>query len=210
MSGAKYPITRLLAKIISDHASSEGEFITEVLGYRNVEKGLRRLHFWTEEGGEGAHQRIIGQIAQASGRGEELERAIAATREMKAKECEAAFLERCRGEAETFRPFLCPIGSQSVPEGICIFGMTGGHRRWTKIEIPQSVLDLTGDDLFLALLPYMIQYKNKYNGCVPFFSTLTGFRFVRLIDYFQFTADGQLAEHVNKPYRLGTCSVRLG
>ena len=74
----------------------------------------------------------------------------------------------------------------------------------------QSVLNLSGENLFLALLPYMIQYENKYKGCVPFFGSLTGFRFVLLVDYFQFTAEGKLTAHVNKPFRLGVCSVRLG
>ena len=137
MSGAsKYPISELLAEIIAQHASSEMTFVAEHLGYRDGERGLRRLRLWMETG-EG-HQRIINQIAQVTGRGEDLQKAIAATREMKREELEANFLEQCREEAATFRPFLCAIGSQSVPEGICNFGIMGGHGRWTIIELPRA------------------------------------------------------------------------
>ena len=209
MSGAKYPITLLLAELISDHTSSEEDFITRSLGYRNVEKGLRRLHFWTEEGGEEAHQRIIGQIARATGRGEELERAIEATREMRANEYEAAFLERCKAEAETFRPFLCAVGTHSVPEGICLFGMTGGFKRWTMIGLPDSVLDLPLEEQIPALMPCMEEYKNRYGGQCPFFGPLLSFKFVRLMDYIQFDAHGRLVQHVQQPFRVGQCSVWL-
>ena len=112
MSGA-YPISKLLSEIVGD---DEVAFMTERLGYRDAMKGVRRIRLWIESG-EG-HRRIIGQIARVSGRGDELERAIAATREMRANEYEVAWLEKCRAEAATFRPFLCAIGSHSIPEGI--------------------------------------------------------------------------------------------
>jgi hypothetical protein len=206
-SASKYPIAELLSEIISEHASCDADFVTDVLGYRDVAKGLRRIYLWY--GSNGGHQRIINHIARVTGRGEELERAIAATREMTTREWEESWLERCKAEAATFRPFLCATGAHSVPTQICIFGMTGGHRRWTMIETPQSVLDLSVEDLVPALLPYMHLYKQQNRGNVPFFGTMTGFRFVRLVDYFQFDADGNLVELVDKPFRLGSCSVSL-
>jgi hypothetical protein len=36
---------------------------------------------------------------------------------------------------------------------------------------------------------------------------VTGFRFVRLIDYFQFGADGVLVGQVDKPFRRGVASI---
>jgi hypothetical protein len=104
---------------------------------------------------------------------------------------------------------LWAIGKDSVPNGICIFGMTGGNRKWRVIEVPQSVLDPSPDDQPSALLRYMNQHKEQHNGAVPFFGVLTGFKFVRLVDYFQFNAPGRLVEHVHKPFRLGGCSVSL-
>ena len=51
--------------------------------------------------------------------------------------------------------------------------------------------------------------KEKYKGAVPFLGKLTGFKFVRLVEYFDFDAWGQLRGHVNKPFRNGECSVEL-
>jgi hypothetical protein len=181
--------------------------VAQQLGYRDAEKGLRRLHLWTETGT--GHQRIIHQIARATGRDVDLEAAIAATTEMKRNQWAAEFLEHCRGEAAAFRPFLCAFGTHTVPEGICIFGMTGGFKRWTITELPDTLLDLTLEDQIPALQPFMARYKEQYSGQVPFFGVLSGFKFVRLIDYIRFGADGHFVEHVQKPFRLGQCSVRL-
>jgi hypothetical protein len=206
-SASQYPIGQLISEIIREHASSEVAFVAQQLGYRDAEKGLRRLHLWTETG-EG-HQRVIRQIARATGRDEDLEAAIAATTEMKRNEWEAEFLEHCRGEAATFRPFLSAFGSHTVPEGICIFGMTGGFKRWTITELPDSLLDLALEEQIPALQPFMVRYKEQHSGQVPFFGVLSGFKLVRLLDYIQFDTDGRFVEHVQKPFRLGQCSVRL-
>jgi hypothetical protein len=40
----------------------------------------------------------------------------------------------------------------------------------------------------------MTQYKEEHNGAVPFFGKLTGFKLVRLVDYFQFDAAGRFVE----------------
>jgi len=55
----------------------------------------------------------------------------------------------------------------------------------------------------------MAGYRAKYRGQVPFFGDLVGFKFVRLLDYLQFDADGRFVEQVNRPFRSSPCSVRL-
>jgi len=107
MSGA-YRLSKLLTEIVGEDLSCEVDFMTKRLGYRDLVKGVRRLHLWIGSG-EG-HQRIIDQISRVTGRGEELEKAIAATREMKKREWEESWFESCIAEAATFRPFLCAIG----------------------------------------------------------------------------------------------------
>jgi hypothetical protein len=204
MSGA-YPISKLLTEIVGEDLSCEVDFMTERLGYRDAIKGVRRLHLWIGSG-EG-HQRIIDQISRVTGRGAELERAIAETHEMKTREWEESWLEGCKAKAATFRPFLCADGTHTVPNGICIFGVTGGHSRWTVIKIPQRLLDLSPNHP--ALLLYMNRYKKEHKGEFPFLGKLTGFKLVRLVDYFQFDAAGRLVEHVQKPFRLGGCYVSL-
>src|SRR4051812_4425990 len=104
MSGASnYPISQLTSEIIARNSSSEAEFVSTVLRYRDVAKGIARLRRWLDDG-EGPNS-IIKGLAWFTQRGPELEAAIVATRKVRAAEYEAAWLEQCKAEAETFRPF---------------------------------------------------------------------------------------------------------
>jgi hypothetical protein len=106
-------------------------------------------------------------------------------------------------------PFLYADGEKTVPEGICIFGMSGGHERWTIIRISQTILALPLEEQLAAPPDLMLNYRQRYNTAVPFFGRLKGFKYLRCMDYFQFDAEGRLVEHVERPFRLGGCWVEL-
>ena len=76
-------------------------------------------------------------------------------------------------------------------------------------KIPQRILDLPLDDQLVALPELMEAYRQKFDEAVPFFGKLTGFRFVRLLDQYRFDVEGNLIEHVEKPFRPGPCWVEL-
>jgi hypothetical protein len=203
----KYPISQSLSKLMESYEFSRIEFV-QALGYRNIERGLRRLEPWLENG-EG-YDLILKQIVKTyPSVAAELELATVATTALKTAEAEAAFLERCKTEAETFVPFIHADGETTVPKGICIFGMTGGHRRWTTIEIPKAIGNLPLEKQLAAVPELMRGYKRLYNGACPFFGKLTGFKLVGLLDYSQFDQDGNFIEHVEKPFRRGSCSVQF-
>jgi hypothetical protein len=84
-----------------------------------------------------------------------------------------------------------------------------GHRRWTTIPVPQTILKLPIEDQLAALPKLMLAYGRRYDGQVPFFGKLTGFKFVRLLDHLQFDNEGVLVKHVEKLFRRGPCFVRL-
>jgi hypothetical protein len=96
-----------------------------------------------------------------------------------------------------------------VPSQICIFGISGGHRRWTTIQIPQTILDLPDDEQLAALPELMEGYRETYKGQVPFFGSLKGFKFVRLLDYLRFDKEGRFMERVDRPFRSSPCAVWL-
>jgi hypothetical protein len=75
-------------------------------------------------------------------------------------------------------------GETTIPSSICIFGVSGG--RWNLIDVPQAILELPKDVLLAALPELMRGYLMDYGGSCPFFGKATGFRFARLLDYFQF------------------------
>ena len=206
MGASKYPISLLLSEIISEYAPSEDDFITEVLGYRNLIRGRNRLYPWLGQG-EGNSQRIIRQIANATGRGEDLERAIVATREMKTRQWEAEFLEMCKAEAGSFLPFVCARGEFRIPTQITFHGLTGG--RLELVEVPHEIVELPLKAQLEAMPKYMRKYAKQYNGAVPFFGKLTGFIYARLLDHFTFDREGLFIEKIEQPFRRGYSVVTL-
>jgi hypothetical protein len=204
MSGA-YPISKLLSEIVGNDLSSEVAFVTERLGYRDALKAIRRIHLWTGSG-EG-HRRIIDQLARATGRGEELERAIVATREQRAKEYEAAWLERCKAEAETFLPFVCARGEHRIPTQITFHGLTRG--RLELVQVPREIFELPLQEQLEAMPKYMREYASEYRGVVPFFGQLQGFIYARLLDHFTFDREGHLIGKIDSPFRRGYSVVTL-
>jgi hypothetical protein len=200
-----YPIGQFIFRLMQEYGFSGVEFV-QALGYRNLERGLRRLEPWLDSG-DGFHL-ILKQIATTyPGSAEELEKAVSDTAAIKTTEAEAAWFERCKAEQDTFIPYVHAEGESTVPDGITMFGVTGG--KWNLIELPRTILDLPLDDQLAALPELMLAYRRRYDGQAPFFGRLTGFKFVRCLDYFQFDEQGRLVEHVEKPFRRGKVMVRL-
>jgi hypothetical protein len=75
-SATRYPISQLIASLMYDHGYAPVEFV-QSLGYRNIERGLRRLEPWLEQGH--GYERILKQIAAAyPNQVHDLENAVAA------------------------------------------------------------------------------------------------------------------------------------
>jgi hypothetical protein len=53
----------------------------------------------------------------------------------------------------------------------------------------------------------MSAYLKKYRGQCPFFGAVTGFRYVREADYYEFDRNGSPTRHVDKPFCRGVASV---
>src|SRR5580704_18760242 len=123
-----YPISKVIAKIIMNSGYTPLGYLLAVVDSK-AEAGLSDLESWLEkgEGDEG----IISRIASFEpGEAEKLRNAVAETAAMKAAGVDPVVLERERREQEKkdlFRPFVHAVGEYSVPRGITIFGLTGGH-----------------------------------------------------------------------------------
>jgi len=204
-SASRYPISQVITRLMHNHGYSPVEFV-QSLGYRNVERGLRRLEPWLLEGH--GFERILGQIAAAyPSEAHALGSAITDTANLKKADREAAMLESCRAQAARFVPYVHVEGEVTVPNGITLFGMTGGKSN--LIELSQMILDVPLEKQLTALPDLMQDYLIKFRGACPFFGKVTGFRFVRLIDYYQFDSECVLVGHVDKPFRRGVASVTL-
>jgi hypothetical protein len=204
---SRYPISRFLLKLLEETGFTRTEFVLS-LGYRNVERGRRRLDPWIDEGT--GFDKILRQIATAyPNHADRLQNAITNTKAVKAAERHAEFFDLCKAQESTFVPYIHVEGEDRIPNGITLFGLTGGHEVWTTIKVPQRILDLPVDQQLAALPELMHRYLHKYNGACPFFGKVIGFKFVRLLDYYQFDADTPLLGHVEEPFRTGYAEISL-
>ena len=112
-------------------------------------------------------------------------------------------------QTDIFTPYIHVDGETTVPSGIVIFGITGGHERWTTIRIPDAVLKLSPEEQLKRLPELMEGYLVGNGGACPFFGKVTGFNFVRIADYFRFDQGGNFIEHVEKPFQRGVVIVEL-
>jgi hypothetical protein len=199
-----YPIVQFISRLMQESGLSPTEFV-HALGYKKIERGLLRLNRWLDNCD--GHDFILKQIAAWSGQAEELQRAVEATELMKTSESKAAFLKYCKSQQESFRPYIHVEGETTRPTSITMFGMSGG--RWNLIDIDQALEDMPLAERLSALPQLMRSYLHEHDGECPFFGKVTGFRYVRCLDYYQFDKDGKLVEHVDKPFRRGSAAVSL-
>ena len=128
---------------------------------------------------------------------------------MKVAEGDTGWRERCRTEDASWVPYLHVEGERSVPNGITVFGLTGGHERWTTIHIPARILKLPVDGQLAALPELMRSYLEEYRGACPFFGMVQSFIYVRLRDHYRVNHQGVFIEHVQGQYRRGHVEVSL-
>jgi hypothetical protein len=111
-------------------------------------------------------------------------------------------------EAKTeFAPYIHAVGEVSVPRGITLFAVFGGHKRWTTIPIPATVLSLPISERLEQVPELISAYLEKYGGQVPFFGAVTAFVYVCESEYYEFDRDGLLVGHFDESYYRGLASV---
>ncbi len=119
------PVQRFIRHLVGKFESDRTEMV-EQLGYRDLALGRFHLDSWLDRG-EG-YDRILSEIAAAyPDRAEELERALDETAEMKAAAGDVEWRNRCRLEDASFLQFIHVDGERTVPEGIVLFGISGGR-----------------------------------------------------------------------------------
>ena len=108
-----------------------------------------------------------------------------------------------------FQSYIHAVGDVKIPNGMSIFGMTGGHQKWTTINIPPEILNLPLDEQLKLVPDLMNRYLVEFGGKVPFFGAVTGFVFAREFDHYQFDRDGKLLGHVDEAFSRGAFSVSI-
>jgi hypothetical protein len=113
-------------------------------------------------------------------------------------------------EDTSFVPYIHVTGERTVPSGITILGLSGGHARWTTIHIPRAILMLPVEVQLAAIPPLMRGYLKEYRGACPFFGMVTGFLYVRFQGCYRFHRDCEFIEYLEEPFRqrVAYCSLK--
>lgn len=203
----QYPIQTFLRSFIHPFDSCRTDFVEE-LGYRDLSIGRFRLDAWLDRG-EGYDLFLTQVAALLPDHADELESALIQTAEIKAAEGDRGWRERCRHEDASFIPYIHVQGEKSVPSGITTFGLSGGHSRWTTIQVPPKILWLPLEEQLKALPEMMKAFLEEYGGMCPFFGLVTKFLYVRFGDYHVFDKSVQFVERVEGQFRRGRAEVTL-
>jgi hypothetical protein len=205
-----YPVSQVIAKVIRNSGYTPFGFLLAT-GHSDAESVLPGLESWLENG-EGAAAIIATIAAYDHDQSAALHKAVDETAAMKEAGVDPVAYENERIEKierDRFKPFIFADGELRVPTQISLFAVTVGHEAWQTVLVPAAILSLPLEEQLARLPELMEQYRQKHNGTCPFFGKLVGFKFVRYSDYFQFSADGQLLEHVEEPFRHGEAWVEL-
>jgi hypothetical protein len=205
-----YPVSQQIAKVIRNSGCTPLGFLLAT-GNSDAVSVLPSLESWLQNG-EGDETIIATVAAFDPNEAAALYKAAAETVAMKAAGVDPVACENERREKlkrDRFKPFIFAEGELRVPTQITIFGATGGHEAWHTVLVPAAILELPVKEQLARLPELMAKYRQKHKGVCPFFGKLVGFKFVRYSDFFQFSADGQLLEHVEKPFQHSAAWAEL-
>ena len=153
-----YPISRLIALIITDSGLRRSEFV-QAIGYKNVAKGLRRLDEWLQNGSgdEGCLQKIIDAFHPGPA---ELENALVETESIHQREHDEAVREIEERERRRFKPFVWV----HTVDGAHSFLTAVAERQVKVLRLPEAFKDLSEPARLEAVQHRVREHYQKTGG----------------------------------------------
>jgi hypothetical protein len=200
----QYPIHALIESRCKALGIRRGE-LARRCGFRNVEKGLRRIDALCEGdlASPGSVKVMCALPAALELDKSVVEQALQKTAEIVAQEeCQAA-AERDAAWRASFKPSAYLLGTKTRPSQITIYGLTGGSERWLKIP-----LDLSLPPVTFAAQAHEVVRRTPF---VQFFGPTTGF----IVNYtpddaVRYDLNGEPVEHRDAAYRPGIVKLFIG
>ncbi len=175
-SASYYPVAQLIARIIRNSGLSRSQFI-QSLGYRNVEKGLRRLDAWLDNAD--GHRRILNQIATTyPGHSNELETALTETAEVHGGEHVEAVKHIEERERRRFKPFIwvhTADGAHSVLSALA-------ERQVKTLWLADGFQDLSWSDKMAIVQRRVRDHHREMGGECRGFGQILQYRFADTFD----------------------------
>ena len=204
MSDHRLPIRELVETRSKELGIGRGE-LARRCGFKNVDKGIRRLEAMCDGDLDSSSARMILKALPAALEvGEEVVEAV--VRES------SASIERSKREADaerdgawraSFNPHAYLIGTETRPWSITMYGFSGGSERWLKIPLDCSHPSVTYATQAMAVV--------RRTPMVRFFGPTTGF----IVNYtpdraVRFDLDGKPVEVLPRAYCPGDVELQIG
>jgi hypothetical protein len=153
-----YPISRLIARIITDSGLHRSEFV-QAIGYKNAAKGLRRLDEWLQNGSgdEGCLQKIIDAFHPDP---TALEHALAETERIHHREQDDAVREIEERERRRFKPFVWV----HTVDGAHSFLTAVAERQVKVLRLPEAFKDRSEPARLEAVQHRVREHYQKTGG----------------------------------------------
>ena len=180
--------------------------IVRYYGHANTAKAYRNLDGILDEGP--LHETIL--------RGELVSK-IAELLEITFEEIEQAVSDdRAEAEAEAlahaksiFRPMIF-VEAEHRPNGICIFGIAGGMKRWRTIILPPDIASYPEANQLEVVRTEIEKHYSKQEGIVPMCGKITGYSYCPTFESsYEFNIEGERVSGIQSRYMLPTISVSL-
>ena len=197
-----YEISKLVNEVISQSKELKREVVLK-LGYRNMNKGYRRLNALLETGE--CPEFIKERLPQALNIDKELvDGTFEATRQQIAKEIELAIKRQEEYERKHFKPHLWIEHERKYPEGASFWYVVFiGIHHFKALPLPENINEMDWETQ-QSIVKERILEHHKYCSDDAIFGRVTGYTYCQTYDdSYLFSVDGMLVrrhiEKVDKP-----------
>jgi hypothetical protein len=188
----QYQISKLINQVISGNKQRKREIILK-LGYKNFNKGYRRLYHLIETGE--CLEPIKNMLPTALGLDPQVVAdAFEATARQKAEELELARRRQEEYERRTFKPHLWIEHELSRPRSIAMAALSGINS-FKLVSLPEGINQLSWNEQ-KRVVRWAIQRHQRDNGIEDYmFGKVTGYVYRQTYDDSHlFSKDGKLLE----------------
>jgi len=198
-----YAISKLINEVISQSKEAKRNVVLK-LGYKNINKGYRRLNALIETGV--CPLFLKEKLPKALNLDKELiDQAFVLIAQEKAKEAEEARQRREEYERKHFKPHLWIEHERKYPQGASFWYVVFiGIHHFKALPLPENINDMDWELQESLVKERILQHQKDCNSDDAIFGRVTGYTYCQTYDdSFLFSVDGKLVrrhiEKVDKP-----------
>jgi hypothetical protein len=110
-------------------------------------------------------------------------------------------------EKSIFKPLIF-VETEHIPNGIYIFGIIGGMKKWRIIVLPPDIANYPEADQLNIVRTEIKKHYSQQQGIVPMCGLITGYRYCQTYESsYAFDNEGECVSGPESHYTLPTTSV---